>query len=362
MTAACARARRARKLAWLCTAALCLGLCACRGQTTEAKVSSGAHTSPETRAVTASQPAPQAAPTAGAPELAFAKVAQRSGTVWAYQPGRVLDEAVLYARGAPFGTGTDGHLSLDFDNGARVTLEPGSTALLAPYEAAALIVVEGAVHVQLPPQGNAARATLRIASAELTLSAPRAVELWLRASLGSGTYVALLSGEAELQTWALDAEAPQSSALVAGRACTVRAAVASCAAGPTTLAQAQAGAAPAKVAVAKAAELLLVLQALGSSYARAASRIDELRSAAVSVRAQQRAAHARADSSAVAALQRTLVQEAQELVQTRSRLAHAYERRLSLLYALQAMHAELPEDVHDLAAAYGATLDVAAGH
>jgi hypothetical protein len=97
-------------------------------------------------------------------------------------------------------------LSLDLVNGARVKLEPGSRAWLLDAEPATLLLIEGALHAQLPPQGSAAgRPALRIATADYAVEIPASGELWLSRPAANGgktarpAYFAQLSGTADLE-------------------------------------------------------------------------------------------------------------------------------------------------------------------
>ncbi len=350
-----ATALRVCGLGLLCCAALACGQRQDHAPAQPSAASKVMAGTPSAEVPSAAAPSPAVAPPPAA-ERAVAKVAQRTGEVWTYQPGHALADALLYARGTPIGTGADGQLSLDFEDGARVTLEPGSIAVLVPYEPAALLLVQGSLHASVPPQPKAARAPLRVASSELAVSVARSAELWLQVPLAGGNYLAVLSGDAELETWPEHATDAVVTPLSARHAASCRSDVVSLAVGPANLAAAHARhASPQRPASGNA--LLQRLQAFDAAYERSAAQQARLHATAEEQRAQQRAAHTRGDSAAVAALQASLVQGAQQLVQARAALVHHYERRLALLYTLDALHTAAPQDVHDLAAAFGTLQD-----
>jgi hypothetical protein len=108
--------------------------------------------------------------------------------------------------GTKFKVPEGAELDLDLVNGARVKLESGSRAWLLDAEPATLVLVEGALHAQLPPQGSAAgRPGLRIATGDYAVELPVSGELWVvRPAANSGktrrpAYFAQLSGSSDLE-------------------------------------------------------------------------------------------------------------------------------------------------------------------
>ncbi len=163
-----------------------------------------------------------AAPAAEAPPPAAARRAQ-------YRIARVTGGAdhETLPLGTRFRVPADSELDLDLVNGARVKLEPGSRAWLLNVEPATLVLLEGALHAQLPPQGSAAgRPTLRIATADYVAEIAVSGEFWLaRPAAKSGAtparpaYFAQLSGTAELERPASEPDpALQIQKLMAGHA------------------------------------------------------------------------------------------------------------------------------------------------
>jgi hypothetical protein len=88
-----------------------------------------------------------------------------------------------------------------------VKLESGTKAWLLDAEPATIVLVEGALHAQLPPQGSAAgRPALRIATGDYAVEMAVSGELWLaRPAARSGSvparpaYFAQLSGTSDVE-------------------------------------------------------------------------------------------------------------------------------------------------------------------
>lgn len=238
------------------------------------------------------------------------------------------------AERAPLGVRFDvpagAELGIDLVNGARVNLEPDTRAWLLDAESATIVLVSGALHAQLPPQGSAAgRPSLRIVMRGYALSIDVDAEIWLsRPAASSGevnrpAYVAVLSGVADLERMGAEPEAPiASQKLLAGQAWSGTAPPRTLASnGPRTLEKARAVTAKLKPAASEKASLpdpemslLRALEAWNDAQARGSSL---LRS--------QSEAKAAGLTPAVEAWQTKLVAHAQEKLALRSRVRLAYE-------------------------------------
>jgi hypothetical protein len=154
---------------------------------------------PQPAAAHAPEPQPSAAETQrpSEPRRAQFRVAQSTGAA-EHEPAPL---------GTKFKVPQAAELSLDLVNGARVKLESGTKAWLLDAEPATIVLVEGALHAQLPPQGSAAgRPALRIATGDYAVEMAVSGELWLaRPAAKSGSsqarsaYFAQLSGTSDVE-------------------------------------------------------------------------------------------------------------------------------------------------------------------
>lgn len=234
--------------------------------------------------------------------------------------------------GARFQVPADSELSLDLVNGARLKLEPGTRAWLLDAEPATLVLLEGSLHAQLPPQGSAAgRPTLRVATADYVVEVPVSGEFWLaRPAAKSGgmparpAYFSQLSGSAELERAPSESDpALRRQQLIAGHAWsgpTPPPALET--KGPKTLEDAQKAyrklRGPA-LAQSELADPQALLERELAAWAETDERAKGLLQA-------QRTAKTDGDPAAVQAKQSEIVNLAKEKLALRSRVRFAYEQ------------------------------------
>ncbi len=259
----------------------------------------------------AAVPAPALPPSAAAVRAPRHRVANRTGDA-RETPG-------------PFGvhwtTGASGELAIDLANGGRVALEPETHAVLLEAEPAAVVLLSGALHAQLLPQGSQpGREPLRIVTAAYVLSIASAGELWLAQpddDARRAPYAAVLAGLVELERIGSDAATPETLGAgqeISGSELQLRPT------GPRTLAQAKQTAAKirARASPRAAEDAADALSQALASWDAAERRADELL-------IDQRAAKQRNDGEAVHRAQRALVALAQEKVGIRRRVRLAFE-------------------------------------
>lgn len=302
----------------------------------------GSHESSVSEGVTAREPAPKQKaqtpePAASARDAAQPTAAEPSPPA-APRPAqfRVAKTTGAAEHGrAPLGTRlrvpADAELSIDLVNGARVKLEPGSRAWLLDGEPATIVLLEGSLHAQLPPQGSAAgRPSLRVATADYAAEMAVSGEFWLaRPAAKSGAtparpaYFAQLSGSSDLERPSAESEPGLTvQQLIAGQAWSGPAPTAQSPKGPRTLDEAKKAYEKLR-APGKAAHTPEDGQALLDRELAAWSEAEQK---GKSLLEAQRAAKTEGDAAAVQAKQTDLVVLAKEKLVLRRRVRFAYER------------------------------------
>ncbi len=94
-------------------------------------------------------------------------------------------------------------LTVDLQGGGRLVARHAAALEVGELRDNQLIVWSGSLWVQLSATGGERREPLRVATPDVSVVASRSAQLWVstrRALEGGGTYLALLSGSAELST------------------------------------------------------------------------------------------------------------------------------------------------------------------
>jgi hypothetical protein len=257
-----------------------------------------------------------------------ARVVEASGPV-AIDGVKDPVRGTLVVPGARLVTGPGASLVLDLLNGARLTLEASSLALIVPRAQASLLLVGGSLRASLAAQGPQNRAALRIVTQDGSFEAQRSVEAWLRSAGTGTTYAAVLSG-------ALDRERLEPAfgvtQLVAGRAWLADGTA------PSVLAAATfeqlRKQAPSKRPAPLAAEALaLRARTALMAFGAVGEQLARTRNAEHTALGEQRIARDQAQSQRVRQLQMELVTIAQRAVQLRRELRALFERRMAWVVA-----------------------------
>lgn len=88
-------------------------------------------------------------------------------------------------------------LVLDLRDGGRVTLQPETTVRIGAEAPAQVILAQGVVHAQLPPESGSARPPLRLGTPSGSVVIEGSGEAWIATNATGSTFVAALSGQVD---------------------------------------------------------------------------------------------------------------------------------------------------------------------
>ena len=121
---------------------------------------------------------------------------------------RVNGEEVAAGAGVPPGaritTGEGARAVLDRRGGGRLELGPGTVAVLDRAAELELVVARGRARGIMPPEGNTRRPPLRIGGPAASAEIGGSGDVWLEVAPDGRTWVATLSGRADVDRGALD--------------------------------------------------------------------------------------------------------------------------------------------------------------
>lgn len=320
MTIACS-SLRPRVAAPLLAALLGLSLSIGCGRDSGGSEAPAAAPSPPPAAASPKPAGPQAPPP-------IARVSSVSGDVKLAGDSAPLAAGAAISAGSTLSLAEGASAALDFPDGARATIEGPARVRTGDDRSRQLIVAEGSLRVQIMPEGETRRLSLRVATPRASLEFAGRSAAWVAVAGLRGTYVGLASGSALVATGGLAADdgvrdgidlRPGQAVLVtqeAGAPLEVeRQLDAIAAAGKATLTKLVEGADP-------AAERSALEQALDRELAG----LDTLEAEGASLGIRQRKANAQGKRADVQRLQRALADYAQRLYRMRRSTLVRWER------------------------------------
>jgi hypothetical protein len=226
------------------------------------------------------------------------------------------------------------HVSLAFERGARIDVEPGARFARSGASSTGLALAAGSMHAILVPEGGSTRPALRIATPRAVLEMNGSGDVFVSALPDGSALVVVLQGYAEVTTGELDAGGRVVSVrVVAGRSVVAGAELGVPAPGPEDLADARAAAARASRGAHRTALAPEESRAtLADSLIAHLESFDAEEARGLELRARHREA-VDARSTAAASLQGQVIAHAQALLRARRAVRTSFERAEAMAIA-----------------------------